>query len=151
MRRYVTASLSFQSYAKCRTGICAGKSSIASFLVKEHGFKRLHLDRTASTPSVEKSASNTTVPHEIDEGPGSVLSFRTADALLDYVTARWQEYWVTTDIWDESVLDVLLRRPFFLLLSVDAPVTVRWDRFEARSDISHKRNGTLTSNTTADA
>jgi dCMP deaminase len=135
VRDRLCLSLSFSRKLRSRAyeviGICAGKSSIASFLVAEHGFKRLHLDRTASTPPVEKSALNTTVPHEVRE-EGDVVSFRTAEALLDYVTARWREHWVTTDVWDETVLDVLLRRPFFLLVSVDAPVTVRWERFSAR-------------------
>lgn len=61
-----------------------------------------------------------------------MLSFKTADELLGFVTASWREHWVTTDIWDETVLDVLIRRPFFLLVSVDAPVSVRWERFKAR-------------------
>lgn len=39
---------------------------------------------------------------------------------------------MTTDIWDDSVVDALLRRPFFLLISVDAPVSVRWQRFRDR-------------------
>jgi len=39
---------------------------------------------------------------------------------------------VTTDIWDENVVDALLRRPFILLVSVDAPVSVRWRRFQQR-------------------
>jgi dCMP deaminase len=84
------------------------------------------------TPSIERSASNSKVPNEEDTGNGETLSFRTAESLLDYVTARWTEQWVTTDIWDEEVLDMLLRRPFFLLVSVDAPVSVRWERFKAR-------------------
>jgi dCMP deaminase len=40
---------------------------------------------------------------------------------------------VTTDIPTESVLDVYTRRPFFLLLSIDAPLTVRWQRWQHRS------------------
>jgi dCMP deaminase len=100
--------------------------------VKEHGFKRLRLERTAGTPSVEKSASNAHVPHEDGADEVHAVTFQTAEALLDYVTARWREHWVTTDVWDEEVLDIFLRRPFFLLVSVDAPVTVRWDRFRAR-------------------
>lgn len=58
--------------------------------------------------------------------------FADADALLDFVTLRWREHWVTTDIWDDAVVDALLRRPFFLLVSVDAPVSVRWKRFVDR-------------------
>ena len=48
------------------------------------------------------------------------------------MTLRWRERWVTTDIWDDKVVDALLRRPFFLLVSVDAPVSVRWQRFNDR-------------------
>jgi dCMP deaminase len=39
---------------------------------------------------------------------------------------------VTTDISSEPVLDVFARRPFFMLVSVDAPLTVRWQRFQRR-------------------
>ncbi|KJZ73175.1 hypothetical protein HIM_07372 [Hirsutella minnesotensis 3608] len=59
-------------------------------------------------------------------------SFATAEALLEFVTTRWRSRFVTTDIPTEAVLDVLIRRPFFLLLSVDAPLTVRWRRFRQR-------------------
>lgn len=60
-------------------------------------------------------------------------TFLTADALLDFVTTRWAQRWVTTDIWDEAILDGLQRRPFFILVSVDAPVSIRWKRFASRS------------------
>jgi hypothetical protein len=112
------------------TGICSGKSSIADYLVKEHHFKRLFLERTAPTPSVEKSATHTSIPRA--ELLSDVPRFEHAGALVDFVTKRWQQRWVTTDIWDVSVLDVLQRRPFFLLVSVDAPVSVRWERIKAR-------------------
>jgi dCMP deaminase len=59
-------------------------------------------------------------------------TFYTPEDLLDFVTKRWRERWVTTDIHTESILDKILRRPFFILVSVDAPVSVRWKRFQAR-------------------
>ena len=114
------------------TGICSGKSSIADYLVREHYFKRLSLERTAPTPSVEKSATNASIPRTKLSIDGDVPRFERVEALLDFVTKRWRQRWVTTDIWDSSVLDVLQRRPFFLLVSVDAPVSVRWERFKAR-------------------
>ncbi|KAF2436312.1 putative deoxycytidylate deaminase [Tothia fuscella] len=113
-------------------GICAGKSSIASYLINEHNFKRLHLNRTAPTPAVEKSEGNSKVPKDEDIEDGEIPSFENAEEMLDFVTADWRENWVTTDIWDENVLDVFMRRPFFLLISVDAPVSVRWERFRER-------------------
>lgn len=59
--------------------------------------------------------------------------FSTPQELLDFVTRRWRGRYVTTDIHSETVLDVLIHRPFFLLISVDAPLTVRWRRFQERS------------------
>ncbi|KAI4671355.1 uncharacterized protein J4E88_009018 [Alternaria novae-zelandiae] len=113
-------------------GICAGKSSIASYLIEEHQFTRLRLARTAETPPEEKSASNTRVPSPVKSSVDAQHTFPNIDSLLDFVTLRWRERFVTTDIWDETVVDALLRRPFFLLVSVDAPVSVRWQRFKAR-------------------
>jgi dCMP deaminase len=67
--------------------------------------------------------------------------FPTVDSLDEYVTKRWRQRWVTADIWDESVLDALQRRPFFLLVSVDAPVSLRWKRFKDRCGASPWRFG----------
>lgn len=48
------------------------------------------------------------------------------------MTKRWREHWILTDIHSEIILDLLLRRPFFLLISVDAPTTLRYARFSNR-------------------
>lgn len=78
-----------------------------------------------------------TIPHlngaiqKIKLLPTSFI-FDTAEELLAFVTKRWRERWVTTDIHTELILDQLLRRPFFILISVDAPVSVRWRRFQSR-------------------
>lgn len=130
---------------------------MAQYLVEHHGFKRLFLQpasesedsapgaskvessspeafngaltSTALTPkNGSKSATETTLtlrtqPH----------TFSTPEDLLDFVTKQWRSRFVTTDIPTEAVLDVFVRRPFFLLLSVDAPVTVRWWRYRQRA------------------
>lgn len=105
-------------------------------MVARLGFQTLHLVRTASTPLVEKSATQAPVPdHDYTKGSESAddTTFLAADALLDFATTRWSQRWVTTDIWDERILDSLQRRPFFILVSVDAPVSIRWKRFARRS------------------
>lgn len=58
--------------------------------------------------------------------------FENIESLIEFVTKRWRERWVTTDIWDANTSDRLLQRPFFLLVSVDAPVSLRWKRFSDR-------------------
>ncbi|KAG7119481.1 Deoxycytidylate deaminase like protein [Verticillium longisporum] len=112
-------------------GICAGKKTVAQYLVDHHGFKHLHLEPPSSAPSIHtpSHADRRTTPAE--------HIFATAQALLDYVTSRWQDRWVLTHVHSEAVLDLLSRRPFFLLISVDAPLTLRWRRFQALPAASH--------------
>ena len=109
-----------------RVGICTGKNSIAEYLVWRHGFSRLSLAPKYSLPDGSLSPIDDTV-HRTD-----ALEFHHVDSLLDFVTKHWDKRWVTTDIWDEQVLETLMRRPFFLLVSVDAPVSLRWKRLEER-------------------
>ena len=66
-----------------------------------------------------------------DELPSSISFSRTED-LLDWVTANWQGNYVTTFIHNESIVDALARRPFFILVHVEAPISVRWQRFKDR-------------------
>ncbi|KAF4989760.1 hypothetical protein FGRMN_8911 [Fusarium graminum] len=86
-----------------------------------------------TTNNGQQSSSETALT--LREGPQHVFS--TAEELLDFVTKRWRSRFVTTDIPTEAVLDVFLRRPFFLLISVDAPLTVRWRRFQNRARQRH--------------
>ncbi|SLM35242.1 deoxycytidylate deaminase [Lasallia pustulata] len=127
-------------------GICAGKHSVADYLVEQLGFSKLYLARTAATPLVEKSASEARVP-VLSRAPRETSTddetFLTVQALVDFVTKRWQQRWVTTDVWDEAVLEMLSRRPFFILVSVDAPVSIRWSRFKERCELYNQQSPTL--------
>lgn len=93
------------------------------------------MTRNVATPLVEKSAAEVRLPN-VDQlvvpDHNDKFPFTTVDAFLEFVTKRWQERWVTVDIWDEGILECLSRRPFFLLVSIDAPVSLRWKRFKAR-------------------
>ncbi|KAK0728643.1 cytidine deaminase-like protein [Lasiosphaeria miniovina] len=125
--------------------ICAGKTTIAQYLVDHHGFTRLHLgsstggEGTHAPPSKEAAAAAAGPVSSKANGGGEEEVFATADELLDLVTARWRDRWVTTDIPSEAVLDMYSRRPFFLLVSVDAPVGLRWRRFQGREEQRRRR------------
>lgn len=139
-------------------GICSGKKTVAQYLVEHHGFKHLYLESSgasqastgsdksesssaeAFTGALSSSALTAKKGSKSDSGTSLALrprheahSFGTPEDLLEFVTKRWQSRYVTTDIHTEDVLDVFIRRPFFLLLSVDAPLTVRWRRFQSRA------------------
>lgn len=142
-------------------GICAGKKAVAQYLVEHHGFKRLHLqvpsgfsdssesggqEAAASTSSSPEAFTGALTSTALTSKNGSkspsettltlraeTHTFTTPEDLLDFVTMRWRSRFVITDIPTEAVLDVFVRRPFFLLLSVDAPLTVRWRRYRDRA------------------
>ncbi|KAJ7103360.1 cytidine deaminase-like protein [Mycena belliarum] len=69
-------------------------------------------------------------------GPASLASrfdekprcFPSPGALLDYVTRNWRSDFVTVDLYTRDVLEAFVKRPFFLLLSVDAPLLDRFHR-----------------------
>lgn len=61
-------------------------------------------------------------------------TFATPEDLLDFATKHWQENFVTTSIHNEKCVDVLSRRPIFVLVHVDSPISLRWQRFQSRCE-----------------
>lgn len=122
---------------------------MAQYLVEHHGFKHLYLQPPASVSDQDATDESNSFPGSGSAAFAGVTAavngtkswpetsssyvFATAEDLLDFVTRRWRSRFVTTDIPTEKVLDVFIRRPFFLLISIDAPLTVRWRRFQQRS------------------
>jgi len=100
---------------------------VQDFLAAEHQFKVLSVRKNPGASISTSSATNgTKSQHEKSH------SFANVEDLLDFVTKQWRERWVMTEIADEGILDALLRRPFFILVSVDAPISLRWQRYRAR-------------------
>ncbi|KAK4156282.1 cytidine deaminase-like protein [Chaetomidium leptoderma] len=128
--------------------ICAGKRTVARYLVDHHGFTQLCLDSRPSN-GVEIAVDGVT-PQSSSSSPPSRQqhTFSTPDDILDFVTKHWRERWVVTDIPNEHILDMYARRPFFLLISIDAPLTVRWQRYQARQK-QHLHTGPQTPDTPA--
>lgn len=116
-----------------------------------HGFKQVSI-----SPEGRKTPNdNASQDLKTNKKPSKseALTFATSDELLEHVTQRWRERWVTTDVMSKEVLDTYSRRPFFLLISVDAPLLVRWKRYQQRraggTEVSfaavHLLNGTSSS------
>lgn len=133
-------------------GICAGKRTISDYLVEHHGFARLHLNKVndlAIAPGTVDAEKSSSMVDGHEKRPKSTSKtkqehlFTTSEALLDFVTKRWRSRWVTTDVHTEVILDKLLERPFFILVSVDAPVSVRWKRCRTRNQAANATAMTL--------
>lgn len=111
-------------------GICSGKSTVTQYLVEHHGFTQVTVQPDPVVTVKNEQAATT--KHPTSTHRERYLTFANSDALLDHVTQRWRDRWVTTDVLDRDTLDTYSRRPFFLLISVDAPLLVRWKRYQAR-------------------
>lgn len=102
---------------------CAGKNTIAAWLVEGHGYRRISIGE----------------------------AFPNIDALTDYATKHWRDNLVTTDISTLERYEIISKRPFFLLIGVDAPTITRWRRHEAIDvlDFIQKSDATLHINSLA--
>ncbi|PVG01867.1 hypothetical protein CPB86DRAFT_698584 [Serendipita vermifera] len=58
----------------------------------------------------------------------SSLRFDTAGEMLEYATRNWRSDFVTEDLQTREQLDPFLKRPFFLLVEIDAPLMLRFER-----------------------
>ena len=97
--------------------ISSGRRTVAKYLVDELGFTQVYLAEDGRTP---------------DQAEKKLQSFASAEDLLNFVTKKWQQHWVLLDVANERLLDALSRRPFFILVSVDAPLSLRWNRFKEK-------------------
>lgn len=109
-------------------GVCAGKQSVADYLVQNRGFQLLQLNDGLGRASA--AASRLQLSRRESTSP--VRVFQTIDDLINFATLNWREHWILTDIRDHELLEKLFVRPFFLLISVDAPISLRWRRFSDR-------------------
>jgi dCMP deaminase len=128
--------------------ICSGKRTIADFLISNHGFVRLCLrdvdrkglsgdecdaiDTLASTSPIDDVKGLSKGIQSVKVDAKGDIWFDFMGQMVDYVTKRWRENFVTVDIWTEDDLEIVIKRPFFLLISVDSPVGIRWKRFNER-------------------
>lgn len=68
---------------------------------------------------------------EMDFRSNSPIQFTSIEALTDYATTNWRSNFVV-QIVDIKLLHALAKRPFFLHVSIDAPITTRYERYALR-------------------
>lgn len=56
------------------------------------------------------------------------LNFSSPEQLLVYITKNWRENFVTVDLRTKELVESFIKRPFFMLVSVDAPLMQRFER-----------------------
>lgn len=85
---------------------------------------------SSSTTNIADIFSPNALPPDVD----GALGFTEPARLLDYVTRNWRDDFVTEDITTRNALEPFLKRPFVLLVSVDAPALARFNRYNKRTE-----------------
>ncbi|KAF9454122.1 hypothetical protein P691DRAFT_848027 [Macrolepiota fuliginosa MF-IS2] len=62
------------------------------------------------------------------EDPQDPMSFPDPATMLDYITLNWRDNFVTVDLCTRNLVERFVRRPFFMLVKVDAPLLIRYSR-----------------------
>jgi hypothetical protein len=60
--------------------------------------------------------------------PDQPLWFASAAELFEHVTLNWRSNFVTRDLRTERMIQMFIKRPFFMLVSVDGPISDRFRR-----------------------
>lgn len=107
---------------------CSGKSSVAQYLVERHGFRRVYVKgKGCVAHKIEADANHLLAKATLSD---TKTVFESFDNFLEYATTNWRENMVTTDFHTSKEIGVGFdKRPFFLLVGVDAPLLTRWARF----------------------
>jgi len=98
---------------------CSGKKSVEKYLLNK-GFISLRL----KSKTIRENGLMTSEP----ANGGDEKSFADTSSMLDYATYNWCENHVATCLDTPEMLEPFMKRPFFLLLSIDAPIFLRWKR-----------------------
>ena len=96
----------------------AGKASVAQYLSRHHGFHLLDIDSSSSDTCSSNLASTT--------------SLASSKVMLDYVTDRWDQRFVTLALTTVADLEAFIKRPFFLFVEVGGPLLRRFDRYQCK-------------------
>lgn len=106
---------------------CSGKYEIAKYLIVHHHFRPAFVGHSTSFDQhAEELLQLCNSTSDQGEQPHEFSSIQT---LLEHSTARWRDNIVTLDLQTRAQIEIGFdKRPFFLLIGVDAPVTLRWRR-----------------------
>ncbi|KAH3678194.1 hypothetical protein WICMUC_001623 [Wickerhamomyces mucosus] len=121
----------------------SGKTEVARYLTLK-GFQYIDFDRNVITTDGlideeveakdgdEDEINKFTTRLSINDQNNELipdLKFKDIEAMIDYVTKNWLENFVFTDINSKDDLIKLSKRPFFLHISIDAPLKIRYKRY----------------------
>ncbi len=118
--------------------ICSGKKEVLRYLAYDKAFGIIWLDPNKDLEHQHLISQistmnnyNASLSNNFDINVNSVY-FSSVSEIVEFITPRWRENFVIAGISTMEQLEPLLKRPFFLHISVDAPVLTRWQRYNLK-------------------
>lgn len=118
--------------------LASGKSEVVRYLTFQ-GFTLVSIESQGDQNGASKPNENGTGALNGNgthhKGPSALDQqiFPSFDALLNHVTENWRSNYVLSHIDHLETLKALQKRPFFLHLSIDAPLTLRFQRHQLKN------------------
>jgi dCMP deaminase len=109
---------------------CSGKHSVRKYL-EGLGFQHIDYDTCEKGEAAEGPATKN-IDILAEESTSGPFFYKDFNALLSYVTQNWRKDFVCSSLRILQTLRSCAQRPFFVLVSVDAPVLTRWRRYNER-------------------
>ncbi|KNZ50936.1 hypothetical protein VP01_416g11 [Puccinia sorghi] len=105
----------------------AGKKTLMGELVREHGFRELRMGKAGP----EAADTTTTTGSGSSGSTNRPFSFRSPQDLLRFATANWTQDFVTIHLNNHARIRPFIKRPFFVLVYLHAPLSDRWARIRS--------------------
>ncbi|RCK63815.1 Deoxycytidylate deaminase [Candida viswanathii] len=119
--------------------LSAGKTEVARYLTFQ-GFKLIRFTPDANESDTSTPDTDEYIPDQLDIGEASKMEvfkcFDDLNELDSYVTVHWKEHFVISHIKDMNMLKALQKRPFFLHISIDAPLSLRYKRSRLKNHLT---------------
>ena len=103
---------------------CSGKHTMAHYLIKTHNFTHISLSKSEFKKS-------------------EITYFDSATALLEFVMMNWTTHYVLTGLQDARDWQVLRKRPFFLLIAIESPMSLCFERYQDQNQSQSQHPMTL--------
>jgi dCMP deaminase len=84
--------------------------------------------RTISKQHLSFLSLSPITPHVPWSEESQSTGFTSPIDMLKYVTLNWRDNFVTVDLSTRDLVEKITRRPFFMLINIDAPVLARYSR-----------------------
>lgn len=113
----------------------SGKTQVARYLTFQ-GFTLITLEgQGLIQDSLQQDAIRDEDEDSIYGSSMEAKLFESLTDLVEYVTLNWRTNFVINNITSIQTLDALQRRPFFLHMSIDAPIKLRYERYKLKENV----------------